>query len=68
MRFPEIKEAFYAHCAVLIEGETEYGCINAFADKLGVPLNDYGICVCAKLRAYHITGGIPVEKGVANHS
>ena len=34
MRFPEIKEAFYAHCAVLIEGETEYGCINAFADKL----------------------------------
>ena len=45
MRFPEIKEAFYAHCAVLIEGETEYGCINAFADKLGVPLNDYGICV-----------------------
>lgn len=45
MRFPEIKEAFYAHCALLIEGETEYGCIHAFANKIGVPLDDYGICV-----------------------
>lgn len=45
MRFPEIKEAFYAHCALLIEGETEYGCIHTFADKLGVSLDDYGICV-----------------------
>jgi len=45
MHFPEIKEAFYAHCAVLIEGETEYGCINAFAEKVGVVLDDYGICV-----------------------
>lgn len=45
MRFPEIKEAFYAHCALLIEGETEYGCIHAFANKIGVSLDDYGICV-----------------------
>jgi len=45
MHFPEIKEAFYAHCAVLIEGETEYGCINAFSSKIGVSLDDYGICV-----------------------
>lgn len=45
MHFPEIKEAFYAHCAVLIEGETEYGCIRAFADKIGISLDDYGICV-----------------------
>ncbi len=45
MHFPEIKEAFYAKCAILIEGETEYGCINAFADKLGISLDDYGICV-----------------------
>lgn len=26
MHFPEIKEAFYAKCAILIEGETEYSC------------------------------------------
>jgi putative ATP-dependent endonuclease of OLD family len=44
MHFPEIKEAFYAKCAVLIEGETEYGCIHAFADKIGVSLDDFGIC------------------------
>lgn len=45
MRFTEIKEAFYAKCAILIEGETEYGCIDAFAKKLGIPLDDFGICV-----------------------
>jgi putative ATP-dependent endonuclease of OLD family len=45
MHFPEIKEAFYAHCAILIEGETEYGCIRAFAEKIGVALDDYGICI-----------------------
>lgn len=45
MHFPEIKEAFYAKCAILIEGETEYGCIHAFSDKIGISLDDYGICV-----------------------
>jgi len=45
MHFPEIKEAFYAHCAILIEGETEYGCIRAFAKNIGVSLDDQGICV-----------------------
>lgn len=45
MHFPEIKEAFYAHCVVLVEGETEYGCMSAFAEKLGVDLDALGICV-----------------------
>lgn len=45
MHFPEFKEAFYAKCAILIEGETEYGCIQAFADKMDISLDDYGICV-----------------------
>lgn len=45
MHFPEIKEAFYAKCTILVEGETEYGCMNAFANKMGIPLDDYGICV-----------------------
>ncbi len=45
MRFPEIKEAFYAKCVIFIEGETEYGCIPAFAEKTGIALDDYGICV-----------------------
>ena len=45
MHFPELKEAFYSHCAILIEGETEYGCIREFAEKLCVPIDDLGICV-----------------------
>ena len=45
MHFPELKEAFYSHCAVLIEGETEYGCIQRFAESLLVPIDDLGICV-----------------------
>lgn len=45
MHFPELKEAFYSHCAVLIEGETEYGCIQKFAESLSVPIDDLGICV-----------------------
>lgn len=45
MHFPEIKEAFYAKCAILIEGETEYGCIHGFAEKIGISLDDFGICV-----------------------
>ena len=43
MHFPDIKEAFYAHCAILIEGETEYGCIKAFADKLKEYATAFGI-------------------------
>jgi len=45
MHFPEIKEAFYAKCAMLFEGETEYGCIPTFAEKIGISLDDFGICV-----------------------
>lgn len=45
MHFPEIKEAFYAHCVILIEGETEYGCISKFADKLGISLNEHAISI-----------------------
>ena len=30
--------------------------------------NYKGACQCAKIRAYHIAGGNPVEKGLANHS
>lgn len=45
MHFPEIKETFYAHCTIMIEGETEYGCIRAFADKLNISLDDHEISV-----------------------
>lgn len=45
MHFPEIKEAFYAKCAIIFEGETEYGCMHAFAEKLGVSCDDCGIFI-----------------------
>lgn len=45
MHFAELKEAFYSHCALLIEGETEYGCIKRFAESLSIPIDDLGICV-----------------------
>ena len=45
MHFPELKEAFYSHCAILIEGVTEYGCIQRFAESLSVPIDDMGICI-----------------------
>ena len=45
MRFPDVKEAFYAHAVILIEGETEYGCMTEFANTMGIDLDEYGICV-----------------------
>lgn len=48
MRFSEIKEAFFSKCAIVCEGVTEFGCIASFAEKIGMELNEYGICVlCA---------------------
>lgn len=45
MHFPEIKEAFYAKCVILIEGQTEYGCIPSFSETLDISLDDLGISV-----------------------
>lgn len=45
MKFRDLREAFYAHCVVLFEGETEFGCIPYFAEKLGISLDDN--CICA---------------------
>ena len=39
MRFQDIKEAFYSRCAIIIEGETEYGCIRGFAKSLNISLD-----------------------------
>lgn len=44
-KFKEIKEAFYSKCVIFVEGETEYGCIQKFADTINVSLDDYGILV-----------------------
>lgn len=45
MHFPEVKEALYSRCTILVEGETEYGSFGYFARTLGVHLDYYGICL-----------------------
>lgn len=44
MHFPDIKEAFYSKCVLIVEGETEYGCIRSFAKTIEMNLDDFGIC------------------------
>jgi len=46
MHFPEAKEALYARCIILVEGETEYGSFAGFGKKLGV---DFSISKLQKL-------------------
>lgn len=45
MHFPEVKEALYARCAVLVEGETEYGSFEYFARSLKMDFDYQGICL-----------------------
>ncbi len=45
MHFPEAKEALYARCIILVEGETEYGSFSGFGKKLGVDFDYFGICL-----------------------
>ena len=45
MHFPEAKEALYARCIIIVEGETEYGSFRGFGKKLGVDFDYFGICL-----------------------
>ena len=45
MHFPEGKEALYARCIIIVEGETEYGSFRGFGKKLGVDFDYFGICL-----------------------
>ena len=45
MHFPEGKEALYARCIIIVEGETEYGSFTGFGKKLGVDFDYFGICL-----------------------
>lgn len=45
MHFPEVKEALYSRCAILVEGETEYGAFSWFAKTLHVHFDYHGICL-----------------------
>lgn len=45
LHFPFIKEAFFARCAIFVEGDSEYGSFPLFAKKCDIDLDDCGICV-----------------------
>lgn len=45
MHFPEVKEALYAQCAIIVEGETEHGSFSYFAKTLGIHFDYHGICL-----------------------
>lgn len=45
LHFPFIKEAFFARCAIFVEGDSEYGSFPLFAKKCDIDLDDYGICI-----------------------
>lgn len=45
MHFPEVKEAMYARCALIVEGETEYGSFPYFAITMGIHFDYHGICL-----------------------
>ena len=43
--FPFVKEAIFSKSAIVVEGDSEYACIPAFAVKLGTRLDEQGILV-----------------------
>lgn len=45
MHFPEAKEALFARCLIIVEGETEYGSFRGFGKTLGIDFDYYGICL-----------------------
>lgn len=45
LNLPYIKEAFFAKCVILVEGETEFGAMPVWASKVIGSLDDLGIIV-----------------------
>ncbi|WP_233880201.1 ATP-dependent nuclease [Virgibacillus halodenitrificans] len=45
MNMQYIKETFFSKCVIIVEGESEYGCMDIFATNLGVELDDTSISV-----------------------
>ena len=45
LHFPFIKEAFFARCAIFVEGVSELSSLPLFANRCNIDLDDLGICV-----------------------
>lgn len=44
-QFEYIKESVYARVAIVVEGDSEYGCIKKFAQSMGISFDSLGITV-----------------------
>ncbi len=56
-QFPHIKEAFFAKCAVVVEGESELSCIPIFGEKVKIDFDEYGLSI---IRASGADSIIPI--------
>ena len=45
LHFPFIKEAFFARCAIFVEGDSEFGSFPFFGEKADIDFDDFGITV-----------------------
>lgn len=45
MNFPEVKEAFYSRCVVIVEGETEQGAMMVWKDRVLEDADELGISI-----------------------
>ena len=59
MQFEYIKEAVFARCAIIVEGDSEYGAFPRFAERIGIDFDKSGI---ALLKAGGAESIIPIIK------
>lgn len=45
LNFPEVKEALFSRCTIVVEGETESGALPIWANKIIGDLDEYGITI-----------------------
>jgi len=59
MNLPYIKEAFFSKCVIVVEGETEFGALPMWGEKVLGDMDEYGISV---IKAGGKGGSIPVAE------
>lgn len=43
--FPYIKEAFFSRCAIIVEGDTEFGSLTVWAEKMLGNIDEFGLII-----------------------
>lgn len=58
-QFEYIKEAFFARCVIIVEGDSEYSSIPKFAEKMGIDFDHLGISI---IKASGANSVIPIKE------